>query len=340
MRCFSPCWQHERIVLKAPAAHALAVALLLGGCEPERAPVPFQGYLEAELVDIAAPLSGRLEQLSVTRGQSVESGAPLFRLDDTFERTAVAQARSRQQAARARLDNLLAGRREPELQALRAEAASARAASELTRLQLRQVEELYASGFVSKARLDEAIANHARDGARVAEVQARILSASIAIGRAGEVAAAQAEIRAVEAEVEQREWQLSQRSRSAPTAARVYETYFNPAEWVPAGTPVVSLLPPAQLKLRFYVPEAQLGAVHPGSRVQARCNGCAQPIDATVSYISPRPEYTPPIIYSRQTQAKLVFLVEARPDPAVAAHLNPGQPIEVRPTSAVRTPPR
>ena len=129
-------------------------------------------------------------------------------------------------------------------------------------------------------------------------------------------------------------------SRSAPAAALVYETYFSMAEWVPAGTPVVSLLPRAHLKLRFFVPEAQLGTMTPGTRVQARCSGCAQPIEAEVSYVSPRPEYTPPIIYSRETKAKLVFLVEARPDPTFAAALNPGQPIEVRPANAAQAPPR
>src|SRR5690606_27113271 len=166
--------------------------------------------------------------------------------------------------------------------------------------------------------------------ARVAEAEAQIANASIAIGRAGEVAAAQAEARAAAAEVEQREWQLEQKTRSAPTAALVYETYFNPAEWVAAGTPVVSLLPPANLKLRFFVPEPELAAVRVGASVQARCSGCPQPIEATVSYVSPRPEYTPPIIYSRETRSKLVFLVEARPDPASAGNLHPGQPIDVR----------
>jgi HlyD family secretion protein len=327
-------------VLKKACAGIGAFALLLAGCEPARAPVAYQGYVEAELVDIAAPLAGRLEELSVARGQSIARGAPLFRLDDAPERAGVAEAHARLQAARARVDNLLAARREPEVQALRAQAASARAASELTRLQLQQAERLFASGFVSQARLDEAQANHAANRARVAEAQAQILNASIAVGRAGEVAAAQAEIRAADAEVEQREWQLNQKSRSAPAAALVYETYYNTAEWVPAGTPVVSLLPPAHLKLRFFVPEAQIGTMTPGIRVQAHCSGCAQPIEAAVSYVSPRPEYTPPIIYSRETKAKLVFLVEARPEPALAARLNPGQPIEVRPADAAQKPSR
>jgi HlyD family secretion protein len=319
---------------------ALAIALLLVGCEPARPPSSYQGYVEAELVDIAAPLAGRLEKLDVVRGQTIAAGEPLFRLEDASERAAVAEAQSRVQAARARADNLLGARREPELQALRAQAASARAAAELSRLQLQQTQQLHASGFVSQARLDEARSNHARDRARVTEAQAQILNASIAIGRAAEVAAAQAEIRAAEADLEQREWDLQQKARSAPVSALVYETYFSPAEWIPAGVPVVSLLPPSHLKLRFFVPEEQLGAMTRGTRVQAQCSGCAQPIAAAVTYVSPRPEYTPPIIYSRETRAKLVFLIEAIPDPGFATQLNPGQPIDVRAAADAQSPAR
>jgi HlyD family secretion protein len=304
--------------------------LLLGACAPKQAPDGYQGYVEAELVDVAAPFAGTLDELAVTRGQSIEPGTLLFRLDDTAEQAALAAARGRLQAARARVRNLLAARRTPELEALQAQAESARAAAELSRVQLEQAERLYASSFVSRARLDEARAHHAIERARVAEAEAQIVNASVAIGRAGEVAAAQADARAAAAEVDQHEWQVGQKARSAPMAAVVYDTYYNPPEWVAAGAPVVSLLPPAHLKLRFFVPEPELSSLAIGARVQASCNGCPQPIAATVTYVSPRPEYTPPIIFSRETRSKLVFLVEARPETAAAAGLHPGQPIDVR----------
>jgi HlyD family secretion protein len=316
-------------------------ALLLAACQPAPPAQLYQGYVEADLIDISAPLAGKVETLAVVRGQQVEAGAPLFRLEDIPERTAAAAANARLEAAQARLDNLLASRRDPELQALRAQAASARAASQLSALQLQQAERLRASGFVSQARLDEARAQHAGDRARLAEAEAQILNASVAIGRAGEVRAAQAEIRAARAEVEQSEWQLAQKSAAAPVSAQIYETYYSAAEWVAAGAPIVSLLPPGHVKLRFFVPEKRVAEMVPGTRVQAHCDGCAAPIDATVSYVSPRPEYTPPIIYSRETRAKLVFLVEARPDAAAAAGLHPGQPIDVHPavaTSSVSPP--
>jgi HlyD family secretion protein len=97
-----------------------------------------------------------------------------------------------------------------------------------------------------------------------------------------------------------------------------------------AGAPVVSLLPPANVLVRFFVPEAALSAIHRGDRVALRCDNCPLDLAATVSFVSPQAEYTPPVIYSEASRAKLVYLVEARPQPEQATLLNPGQPIEVR----------
>jgi len=109
----------------------------------------------------------------------------------------------------------------------------------------------------------------------------------------------------------------------------VVDTLFARGEWVPAGAPVVSLLPPANVKVRFFVPEPRLGSVTVGQKVALACDGCAAPIAGTVSFIAPQAEYTPPVIYSKDSRAKLVFLVEARPAPEDAVKLHPGQPIDV-----------
>jgi HlyD family secretion protein len=100
-------------------------------------------------------------------------------------------------------------------------------------------------------------------------------------------------------------------------------------EWVPAGAPVVSVLPAANVKARFFVPETELGRVRVGQGVKLACDGCGAPIDAKVSFIATQAEFTPPVIYSKDSRAKLVFLVEARPSPADAVKLHPGQPVDV-----------
>ena len=93
----------------------------------------------------------------------------------------------------------------------------------------------------------------------------------------------------------------------------MHDTLYSEGEWVAAGNPVVSLLPPGNLKLRFFVPETAVGALKLGQAVRAACDGCSAPIAAKISYISRQAEFTPPVIYSREQRAKLVFLIEARP---------------------------
>ena len=117
---------------------------------------------------------------------------------------------------------------------------------------------------------------------------------------------------------------------TAPVTARVQDTFFVEGEWVPAGRPVASLLPPGNVKIRFYVPQGILGSLSPGKDVEVRCDGCPEAIAAKISFISSQAEYTPPVLYSKDSRGKLVFLVEARPAPADAARLRPGQPVDVR----------
>jgi HlyD family secretion protein len=107
-----------------------------------------------------------------------------------------------------------------------------------------------------------------------------------------------------------------------------------PGETIDAGVPVVSLLPPKNIFVRFFVPETMLATVHYGDRVALSCDNCPAHFTATISFISPQAEYTPPIIYSDSTRSKLVYMIEARPPADRAALLNPGQPVTVRPVSA------
>jgi multidrug efflux pump subunit AcrA (membrane-fusion protein) len=127
----------------------------------------------------------------------------------------------------------------------------------------------------------------------------------------------------------QADWRLAQRSVEAPQAGRINDTYYVVGDFVPAGSPVVAILPEANVKIRFYVPEPSLGRVRPGQTVTFACDGCGAPMNATISFIADRAEYTPPVLYSRENRAKLVYLVEARPSAEVATRLNAGQPVDV-----------
>jgi HlyD family secretion protein len=130
--------------------------------------------------------------------------------------------------------------------------------------------------------------------------------------------------------LEQADWKFSQKQQSAPASGLVYDTYFRPGEWVPAGAPVLSVLPPEYMKVRFFVPETELGKVQVGTPLEIRMDGLAEPLGGKVSFVSPQAEYTLPIIYSRENRGKLVFLVEASLEPKDARSLHPGAPVEVR----------
>src|SRR5947207_497201 len=127
----------------------------------------------------------------------------------------------------------------------------------------------------------------------------------------------------------QAQWNFDQKKQSAPQSGLVYDTLFREGEWVAAGKPVVVLLPPPNIKVRAFVSETRVGSIHYGDPVQVTVDGVAKPFVGKVSYISPRAEYTPPVIYSRESRQKLVFMVESVFEPQVAANLHPGQPVDV-----------
>ena len=117
----------------------------------------------------------------------------------------------------------------------------------------------------------------------------------------------------------------------APEDAQVENTFFNVGEWVPAGTPVVSLLPASRVKLRFFVPEEDVSKARMGRPVSFTCDGCPADLRANIIYVSPRAEFTPPVIYSQSARTKLVFMIEARPEVPAQVALAPGLPVSVAP---------
>ena len=125
-------------------------------------------------------------------------------------------------------------------------------------------------------------------------------------------------------------WSFEQKEQWAPTNAFVQDTLYRAGEWVAAGKPVVQLLPPANLKVRFFVPETALPKISPGQTVSVMFDGGKHSYSAIVNYISTEAEFTPPVIYSQENRAKLVYMIEAKFSPADAADLRPGQPVDVK----------
>ena len=302
-----------------------AAALLAAGCGREARDV-FQGYAEAEYVDVATSEPGQLERVAVAKGDAIEAGAPLFALEAVREAAAVRQAQEQLAAAQAQLQDLRQGKRPPELDVVRAQLDQARA--EATRAAAEQARDAaqFASGGIAQAQLDRSQAAADAAAARVRELERQFDVAQLP-ARADQIAAQEAQVAAAQAAVDQAAWRLGQKTVAAPVAGPVFDVLYQPGEWVAAGRPVVRLLPPGNVKIRFFVPETVLGALAVGQALVVRCDGCADGIPAKITYVSPEAEYTPPIIYSNETRSKLVFMVEARP--LDGANLHPGQPLEV-----------
>jgi HlyD family secretion protein len=317
------------MMVRRPYAMAACAALALAAACSNDGSRLYQGYAEGEYVRVAAPFAGTLQVLAVKRGAQVKAGEPLFALEQENEAAARREAQQRVKNAEAHLADLKKGKRPTEIEAIRAQLAQAETALKLSQSQLARSEELVAQNFISKDRLDEARATRDRDMQRVAELKAQLATARLA-ARPDEIKAAEYNVEAARAALAQADWKLAQKSVEAPVAGLVQDTYYVTGEWVNASQPVVSLLPPENVKVRFFVPEADLGAVTVGQKVAITCDSCNAPRAGAVSFISPQAEFTPPVIYSRQERAKLVYMIEARPAPQDAAKLHPGQPVEVK----------
>ncbi|MDL2272887.1 HlyD family efflux transporter periplasmic adaptor subunit [Desulfovibrio sp. OttesenSCG-928-I05] len=309
-------------------AFLVLLPLVLGGCG-DTGTESFQGYVEGEYLYLASPRAGRLERLEAERGGSVEAGGLLFELEAEYERLVLRQAEQELASAVAQLSDMGSGKRPEEVAMAEAQLNQAKAEAVAAAALLRRYETLITSGGISRQELDDARAAARTAGARVTELERQVDVYALP-ERENKIEAQQAAVKAVEARVAQARWEVAQKRVEAPAAGLVYDTLFRQGEWVPAGSPVVQILPPDNIKIRFFVPEQRVGGIRLGSLVDVQLDGRAEPVRAQISYVAPNAEYTPPIIYSNETRSKLVFMVEARTEPQTATSLHPGQPASVR----------
>lgn len=179
---------------------------------------------------------------------------------------------------------------------------------------------------VDLQRADVMLNEAAKKNAQLAYERAQKLLKSAA-GTERTVEEAEAALRTAQARLNSAETRLARRNLPSPVTGTVQQVYFRPGEMVAAGRPIVALLPPGNLRVRFYVPEAVLPQLAHGDRVKVGCDGCAADLTARITFIASSAEFTPPVIYSRDERSKLVFLIEAVPEKP--QELRVGQPIEV-----------
>ena len=303
-------------------------ALLCVSCE-KNDPSLVQGYIEGEFVHVASPFGGRLENLAVERGREIEKGALLFALEETAEQAAFDEAQRRVEQARAELEDAKTGQRPSEIQTLEAQLGEMRAALVLAEIELERQQKLLATNVASKRDLDVARAQRDETSQRVAQLEATLVTAKLG-SRTDQIRAAEQNLLAQQASLQGAEWNLSQKKQFAQQSALVSDTLYREGDWVDAAKPVVVLLPPGNVKVRVFVAQQLIGRIQIGNAAEVLVDGLEKPFPAKVTYISPRAEFTPPVIFSQSMREKFAFLVELSVDPETAKKLHPGQPVDVR----------
>lgn len=317
----------KAIAIAAIGAAVIAAAAYYFVMRAPAAAPEFHGWVEADLLFIGADEPGRLTTLSVSEGQAVPAGAPLFKLQSDIQDAELQQARAALSEAKAHLAQAEAARQRPEqIAVLRAQEARAEAALEQSEPELERTRKLVERNIAAQARLDQAKANFERDKAQLLEIRRQIEVAGLK-ARPEDIDAAQGAVRQAEARLASAEARLAQRNVTAPAAGIIQEIYFRTGEIVATGRPVLSLLPPGNLKLRFFVPQSEVPRIALGDAVTVRCDGCSGSIGAEVTFLARQAEFTPPVIFSSEERAKLVFKVEAVPRRPEL--LRVGQPVSI-----------
>ena len=305
------------IVLLLLVAIAVIVWRLLGG---SKGPDYLSGYIIGDNIDLAAPVSGTVETVAVADGQRVAAGEPLFRIAPATLSAQGEQASANIRASETQIDTAQANLTQA-LANVSANAATVeRARRDLSRLEAVKRDD------------PAAVAGKDIDAARAAlrEASASLAAAQKAAqARRAEIGQAQARTQQAIGSRHGVDIQIGQLAPAAPAAGRVRQVYYQAGEWVAANQPIVSIIPDGKVKVRFFVPEKAASRYRPGRSVRFSCDGCGAGLVARIGYVSAEPEFTPPVIFSRESRDRMVFMVEAYP--ARPDRLNPGLPVEVEP---------
>lgn len=302
------------------------IAGLIPSC-PQGPGGAIAGYVEGEYVALAPIEVARVVHVPATRGERFGKGDVVALLDRRDVELAVGEATAKRDQAAAELADLRSGRRAEEIAVIAANLNSAEALFRDAERALKRRQELFARGNTSQSDLDEARTNRDVAEARVSETRANLDVARLP-ARPDTIRAAEERLSQAESAIETAKWRLDRRTLVTPAPGRIADVVRRPGEVAGPTAPVISFLPDGATKLKVFVPEAVLTQAQRGRRLRVTCDGCGDATFATVTYVSPDPEFTPPVIYSVEARQKLVYLVEARPDGATTA-LQPGQIVDV-----------
>lgn len=250
----------------------------------------YNGYLDADLTYLASDFGGRMEKITAKRGDFVQAGQLLFKLEQVNESRNIAISKANQENLQAQYQQVIDK-------------------INYTQTNYNRLQKLQAQGAASSDDLDQA-----KQNLNVLQNQLTSIKAQLT-GNKFEIA--------------QKNWQLERKQNTAPESGIIFDNYFTQGEYVPSGTPILSLITANNIKIIFFVPETDLGRIHLGQTVSITNDGNSSAQLGTINYISAKAEYTQPIIFSSEDRQKLVFRVEAKLNHADLTKAHLGQPVSL-----------
>jgi HlyD family secretion protein len=278
-----------------------AIFISLHACSSTDDTSGYIGYVEADLTYVAAPQAGWINSVTATAGATIAAGDVLFSLDQEQQIAQRAEAVSRVAQSDAQLRDISTGARPAEIAVMQAQLQEAQAQLSQAAAERTRWTDLAKRGLASSSQGEQAGEQFDIAKARVAAAERTIEAARLA-GRDAAKDAAIAERTAAEASLSLAQWQLDQRTVQTRLSGRVEELFHSAGEFVQAGTPVAAILPANALKVRFFVPQAELPGVSTGSHVLIRADGIDEELESTVTFIASNAEFTAAVIYSAESR--------------------------------------
>jgi len=324
---------HRGCLPPAPLGGGWAAALTvlaLAACDRHRDELAgYQGVVELEERDLAFEVSGRLAAVDVQPGARVEPTTVVARLDDALARAVLLARQNEADAALDQLRLLRAGARAEDVRALAARLEAARANEGLLQRNAERMRELSAAEAVTRAALDEAQSRleQAQAERQALEENLRALNRG---ARQQEIQAAQHRLEAARAAVDLERERLERHVLVAGTTGEVLEVHLETSEMAPAGVPVVTVANVHQPYADVFVPQAEMGHIELGGRIEARVDGVPQAFVGRIETVGRRTEFTPRYLFSKGERSNLVVRVRVRlSDPE--GRLPAGVPVFVEP---------
>lgn len=303
----------------------LSSSIFLSSCKDNEKQVT--GYIEGEYIYVSPTTSGNLLKRYVNRGDKVKIGDILFAIDTTNLEASLIQAKSEVEQATSNYMNLTKGKRPEEIKVILEQKAQVEANLITAKKDYERYLKLSKADIISQAALDEKTSAYKALQANFEELEAQLKVAMLG-AREDEVNSAQKTIDIAKQKVVQIEKNIKDAAPISVVNGVVEDTFYNVGEFIGAGNSAVSILPPENIKVRFFISQKQLANIKLGQNIKINCDGCSNSIDGKITFISPKAEFTPPIIYSVESREKLVFMIEAHPN-ILNHNLHPGLPVNI-----------